>query len=303
MSELPRRQRRPISSSGSAAVAAPAPPTPAGGYLDPFLQSLRDVARMKQYRILGRLARMQIVRESGAKVIDFRKSGPVLGMAIGSDQLIVESAWEGLPPRWDETEEFCSACLATCDVCNGTGKKVCEGPMCGGSGRIKKPYGPCPADDCLAGGQDLARRPKADCAKCKGTGHYAELAECPVCKGSKQMDCPPCRGKGKRPTGNEGGSLDWRTPSCSSCQGSKFAHKEIPQEISEYVNARVGPMVALGPIVRFAVESVGGAGTPPQVYDVDADSNGQYMVLLLEREELGASAFMIGGVLRAVTRA
>jgi hypothetical protein len=64
----------------------------------------------------------------------------------------------------------------------------------------------------------------------------------------------------------------------------------------------MGEMLALGPIVRFAVDSIGGEGTPPIVYDVQADANGQHMVLLVEQNNADPRAYMIGGVLQARTR-
>jgi hypothetical protein len=71
--------------------------------------------------------------------------------------------------------------------------------------------------------------------------------------------------------------------------------------VEEFVNRRQGDMLAIGPIVRFAVNSVGGSGDPPQVFDVEPDTNQQYMVLLLEHERPGAGAFMLGGVLKSLT--
>lgn len=301
---IPRRQRRVITSSPTAvAPADPAAMLPAGvsaAQVEQFLQlpQLRDIVRMRQFRLIGRLSRVQIVRPAGPKTLDFRKEGPVIGFAIGSEQIVVTTPWPGLPAKWDDTDKFCSECLAACDVCGATGKKVCEGFKCGGSGKVPLPMIPCEADGCLV----LAREINPLCPKCGGTGHFIPKGECPMCSGTGKMVCSACRGTKKRPTGNQGGSYDWHQPACAACRGSKFAHTEIPQPLSDFVAARIGPMVALGPIVRFAVDSIGGEGTPPKVFDVEADSNGQHMVILLESEQPGAGAFMVGGVLNSVTR-
>lgn len=255
---------------------------------------------MRQYRFIGRLSRVQILRPEGVKVLDFRKDGPVLAFAAGTEQLIVTDPWRGIPPKWDDTETFCSACLSDCDVCGATGKKLCEAYKCGGGGKVPVPAVVCPADDCLNGG--LSQHVKPGCEMCRGNGMYVGSKPCPVCEGTGRAKCSVCRGTGKRPTGILGGSTNYREPTCPECHGSKFAHKEIAQDINAFVNARIGQMLALGPIVRFAVESVGGEGSPPQVYDVEADANGQHLVLMLEQDQPGARAYMIGGVLRARTR-
>jgi hypothetical protein len=303
----PRRQRR--------AIAAPPSPSPTGITIIPpsvptqpqpivkpadvssapaalrsFLKTLHDAVRMRQYRLIGQLSRVQCMREDGVKTIDFRKEGPILGMLPGTEQIVVTTEWRGLPSRWNDTTEFCQDCLSDCDVCNATGTKACEGYRCGGSGKVPKPAVACP--DCAAMGILNSK-----CETCKGTGMIHDMQKCSVCEGSGVMTCSVCRGTKKRPTGIEGGATNWRLPACSSCKGSKFAHVEIPQSVNDFVNARMGSMLALGPIVRFAVESVGGDGIPPQVYDVEADQNGQYMVILLEHDQPGAAAFMIGGVL------
>jgi hypothetical protein len=250
--------------------------------------------------LIGRLSRVQILRPEGVKVLDFRKDGPVLAFAIGTEQLIVTDPWRGIPPKWSESDEFCQACLSDCDVCGKTGKKLCEAFRCGGGGRVPIPAVSCPAEDCLGGVAEATLNPR--CKTCRGTGMFYGSKECAVCEGTGRAKCSLCRGTGRRPTGIVGGSTNYREPTCLECGGSKFAHKEIPQDINSFVNARIGGMLALGPIVRFAVESVGGEGTPPVVYDVDADSNGQHLVILLEHEQPGARVYMIGGVLRTRTR-
>jgi hypothetical protein len=291
-----RRQRRVITSSPQ--ESAPSV-TPAGGEaLQQMLQQHRDIIRTRRYSLIGRLSRVQVVRPDGPKTIDFRKEGPVLAFATGTEQLVVTSQWAGIPAKWDDTEEFCPACLSACDVCQASGKKVCEGYKCGGSGKIPLPMVSCPAAGCLA----KTGKVKPHCAKCGGTGMFVPKGDCQACAGTGVMTCSVCRGMKKRPTGIKDGSTNWRDAACVICKGSKFAHKEIPQPIEDFLDTRIGSMVALGPIVRFAVESVGGEGSPPQVYDVQPDTNGQHMVILLESEQPGAGVFMIGGVLNSVTR-
>jgi hypothetical protein len=265
-----------------------------------LLEYLRNIERTRTYRLIGRLSRVQILRPEGVKVLDFRKEGPVLAFAIGTEQLIVTDPWRGIPAKWSESDELCQACLSDCDVCGATGKKLCEAFRCGGGGRVPIPAVPCPAEDCLGGGVGDTINPR--CSTCRGSGMFYGTKECEVCDGTGRAKCSLCRGAGRRPTGILGGSTNYREPTCPECGGSKFAHKEIPQDINSFVNARIGDMVALGPIVRFAVESVGGTGNPTLIYEVDADVNGQHLVLLLERETPRAHAYMIGGVLRTRTR-
>ena len=309
-----RRQRRPISSNlapaaqASIGVSVPAMPQPGTGSvgaqdaLQTFLEYLRDVDRMKRYRLIGRLSRVQILRPSGAKTLDFRKDGPVLAFATGSEQLIVTDPWRGIPPKWDDTDEFCKACSSDCDVCGATGKKLCEAYKCGGAGRVPLPTVLCPADDCLAGGQPPGRAIKPGCDICRGTGNYTGTKVCAVCEGTGRAKCGLCRGTGKRPTGILGGSTNYRELACPECGGSKFNHREIPQPLEEFIDTRIGSMISIGPIVRFAVEAVGGEGSPPQVYDVSSDANGQHLVILLESAHPGSRVYMIGGVLQARTR-
>ena len=308
----PRRRRR-IVSEPDTPQPAPAPIAIASdrgpavavtgpqAALETFLAYLRDIERMRQYRLIGRLSRAQILRPEGAKTLDFRKDGPVLAFANGTEQLIVADTWRGLPPKWDDTDQFCQACLSNCDVCGATGKKACEAQGCGGGGQGPVPAVVCPAEDCLDHGKP-GKHIKPGCEMCHGTGSYIGKKACPVCEGSGRAQCSLCRGSGKRPTGIQGGGTNYREPTCPECRGSKFAHKEIPQEFNSFVNARIGPMIALGPIMRFVVESVGGEGLPPQVYDVEADANGQHLAILLEHEQPGSRVYMIGGVLRARTR-
>lgn len=298
---IQRRQRRGISSSPIPTAAAPDVPT---GVSAPQLtemlqlQHLRDIVRTRQFRLIGRLSRVQVVRPEGSKILDFRKEGPVLAFAVGSEQIVVTTPWPGIPSKWDDTDQFCSQCLAECDVCGATGKKVCEGFQCGGSGKVPLPMVMCKADGCLVATKQI----NPVCTQCHGSGYLIAMGDCKMCGGSGQMTCPVCRGTKKRPTGIQGGSYNHRLPACSGCGGLKFAHTEIPQPLSDYLAARIGAMVALGPIVRFVVESIGGEGTPPKVFDVVADSNGQHMVILLEHEQPGAAMFMIGGTLNFVTR-
>jgi hypothetical protein len=287
-----RRRRRTAETPAAPAITAGGP-LPHG--MDAFLARIRDLERTKDYRIFGRLTRAQILRPAGAKVLDFRKTGPVLAMA-DDDLIVVVDVWQGMPAKLDDTDEFCRACLATCDVCAGTGKKLCEMFTCGGRGRVNAPGEQCPSEECLHGG--LRGHIKPGCDMCHGTGIFVGTRECPACKGEGKARCGQCRGTGKRPTGIEGGDTNWRKPSCPECKGTKFNHREIPQDVDAFIIAGLGEMVAIGPIVSFVVESVGGTGEPPQVYEVDADANGQHLVILLERNAPGARMYMLGGVLR-----
>ena len=295
---IERRSRRVIRNEPEAPAAVAVPLVGVPVDLQNFLHRLRDVVRSRQYRILGRLSRVQIARPDGVKVLDFRKTGPVIGFQNNTEQLVVVTQWAGIPSKWDDTDTFCPDCLAACDVCNGAGKKACEAFQCGGSGKVPLPTIPCPAPGCVAEKGKI----KAKCKVCRVTWNKVPMGECRVCAGSGKAECSSCRGTGKRPTGIEAGSYDRRKPACTRCRGSRFDHKEIPQPIAHFLDTRIGPMLSLGPIVRFVVESVGGEGTPPQVFDVEADNTGRHLVILLESEQPGSSAFMIGGVLNSVTR-
>src|SRR6266446_1819600 len=196
-----RRQRR-VNSSTPPPEAGPqtvmtAPALTAGEELQQMLQQLRDTVRTRRFSLIGRLSRVQVVRPDGAKTIDFRKEGPVLGFAIGTEQIVVTTAWAGLPPRWDDTDELCPACSSACDVCGASGKKVCEGFKCGGSGKVPLPMVACPAPDCLSATGKI----KPGCVQCGGNGMFVPKGDCAMCSGSGKMTCSVCRGTKKRPTG------------------------------------------------------------------------------------------------------
>jgi hypothetical protein len=288
-----RRQRR--SSTGGTATAAAVAPNPANHQaLDAFLAQLRDLERAGEFDLLGRIGRIQVMRPEGPKTLDFRQEGPIVSRVKDSDQLLVTTRWKGLPAKWDDTEKFCPDCLSTCDVCGGAKKKACEAYQCGGSGKVRSVITSCTAPGCHAD----SGQPIRACSVCHGTGNYSELTECAVCKGTGKMVCGPCRGTGQRPTGIEGGSTNWRDPACPRCLGSKFDHQQIPQDLEQFVNARHGDLVAVGPIIRFTVESIGGTGAPPRIFDVVPDGNEQYLALLLsDNATVGAHAYLVGGIL------
>ena len=97
----PRRRRRDPMVSPEPPQAPPQATAPlmngAETALQTFLAYLRDIERMRQYRLIGRLSRCQMLRPEGAKTLDFRKDGPVLAFANGTEQLIVADTWRGLP--------------------------------------------------------------------------------------------------------------------------------------------------------------------------------------------------------------
>jgi hypothetical protein len=274
----------------------------------PLLEERREAMRRSDFEILGRMARA----ETPHGVMQFPyTSGPVLAWMVERDRqgnvvmlsktkILIVSGWNGLPDLRVNTEEPCTACLRDCDVCQGRGKKLCEGYGCGGSG-----FGPgkltlCPGPDCLAESGHV----KPGCTTCAGNGQINKHAQCEICKGERiegvqgtVMICSMCKGKLKYPTGIQGGQTNYRLPSCDQCHGTKFAGDDVRQDVAKFVNAQIGLSLVLGPITRFAVESVGGEGTPPQVFDVNADAHGDLLVLLLEETQTGVTPFLLGGVL------
>ena len=225
-----RRRREPVPESAIEKAASS---------LRHLIQYILENERTKNYRLIGRLSRCQIVRpDATVKVLDFRKDGPVLAMIAGSEQLLSVDPWRGLPAKWSDTEDFCSACLSLCDVCGGDGTGMCQFPKCGGGGRIPLPMVSCPADDCLAAPNAAQAHIKPGCEICHGTGMYVGTKECTLCKGTGLGKCNVCRGTGKRPTGISEGQTDYRLPTCPECGGAKFAHREIPQDLESFVGSR-----------------------------------------------------------------
>jgi hypothetical protein len=285
------RRRRPAEPS---VANLPVPQT-----LQAMLQPLHDLMRTRQYTVLGRMTVASILRDGGrVNTIDFRREAPTIAVANESDQLLMVTPWPGIPPKWSESTDFCQSCIAKCDVCVD-GKKACEGFQCGGRGTIPLPVELCDGPGCTK----TMGKFNPSCTQCNGTGNVQKFADCPVCQGTGKMTCGSCRGTGERPTGVQDGnhsSADFRKPACNACKGSRFAHHDIPVNINEFVNAREGSMLFLGPVIRFVLDPV--EGGIPQVFDVEPDSQNNGMVIALTSDAPGCEAYILGGVLKQSTR-
>jgi hypothetical protein len=240
--------------------------TPA--WIQPHIQNVKDILRMRAYDMLGHLSFVQIDREGEKpKLIDFRKVGPAIAQAHGSQQIVIVSQWEGIPPRLEMSKDPCQSCLAKCEFCDGSGRKLCEAFFCGGSGTARMPNG------------------DEKCSTCDGTGN---------------MECSACRGLGKRPTGHEAGNYDWQSPRCKFCGGRQFVNQEIPVPLSDFECGRIGPMILLGPVLRFSVTPIAGPGrNAPVVYSVGLDGNNDGMLLAIESENVPCAAYLLGGIAKA----
>ncbi len=307
-----RRQRRAITQAGSQPAAStsnaaalmdePAITVSVENALAQLMASRMEKVRRGDYSILGRIGRM----ETSRGVIQFpHNSGPVIGFVVERDgkgevvrvsesELVIVNAWQGLPNVRVNTEEPCQACLTDCDICATSGRKTCE--RCGGARKINGPSEPCDADGCTKENG----RYNPDCFKCRGAGMIIPLVSCPGCEGEGTQVCPQCRGNKKYATGNKSGATDWRAPSCEVCNGTRFAGEDVEQLEADFTNWQGSAgWRALGPITRFIVESVGGAGTPPRMFDVDQDTGGNYMTLVLDLQQ---NACLTGGILKSTAR-
>jgi len=242
--------------------------------LNDRIQFTLDILRRQDFEILGRLSFLTIERPNGQREsMDFRKTGPMVGQARSANLVLLVEQWNGIPPHVETSEQMCPACLAKCDICEGKGTKVCDGAWCGGLGYRAEPTG---------------------------------KKECLMCNGTKVKTCDACQGSGKRSTGLAGGERydDTRVPPqqrCTSCKGRKRVNKEVAVTPADFGSRSIGPMIAVGPVVRFTI-----APQEPQrptlTYDVRADINGDYMLLLLESSAVPCAAYLIGGIPTRVNR-
>lgn len=289
-----RRRRRPIRSEVPAeqprAVSKAILATGIDPALAQFIQRLRDYVRTKNYRLFGTLTTMQVLRETGRHTIDFRRDGMTVAIAADKDdQLLLVTPWSGIPPKWDDSQEFCPVCLAACDVCKGSKTEACPK-------ETSLPDQVCQEEGCTG----KTGKYNSKCKPCGGTGIIKASAKCATCKGTGITKCSACRGTGSYPTcviAGDHSRQDRFRQNCPKCKGSGRAHKEIPVDLHQFVNAQQGTMLFIGPIVRFVIEPVNqGAGIVPQVFDVVPDQSGNLMVMGIEQEAPGCGAYLIGGV-------
>ena len=160
-------------------------------------------------------------------------------LEFAQNQLLVLGQWQGLPPLRVNSSKPCPKCRHACDVCDGSGKKLCE--LCGGQTWLPGPFVPCPGPGCVRDTGGFENGKIADhCATCRGNGQIPEHLACKMCEGSKKMTCPRCQGTGKYSTGRVNGSVDWDvSPKCKACAGTCFVGKWEKQDEKKFTNARI----------------------------------------------------------------
>ena len=222
----------------------------------------------------------------------------------GQTGFLVLGQWTGLPALRKLTSEPCPKCRHACDLCDGTGKKQCEGLDCGGRGWIRGAWLVCPGPGCTKETGNF----NPECKECGGAGQIREKAECPMCKGTKLMTCPRCRGTLKFSTGRTGGAIDYHAPECRFCDGTGYQCAMQKQDVKIFTNATlVMPrtrqcgakgFLVLGPIRAFALSDY--QTSDVRIFDVSPDSAGDLLVLLVPRgaRQRPHKAYLVGGVVR-----
>jgi hypothetical protein len=230
---------------------------------------------------------------------------------------LVLGQWMGLPAIRKNSITPCSKCKRVCDVCAGTGQKLCEGVGCGGQGFVPGKFVSCPAAGCHA----ETGKYKPDCAVCGASdvrGMIREKAMCLMCLGVKGPDgftvmkCSACKGSGKRSTGRINGALDYRLAACAGCGGTGWKGELVPQDVAKFTNAQLDPlkwqdgkkwpqqtMLALGPIQAFTIKDF--VENRIRTFGVLPDEQGDYLNLLVPkvvRNSPRCKAYLVGGVVR-----
>ncbi len=235
-------------------------------------------------------------------------TGPTIGYVTDSEskpnpqQLVVLTSWEGVPDLREKTDKFCTACLADCDNCGATGKKICEGVGCGGSGWTPGPFEQCGAPGCAKD----AGKFNPSCEVCHGSGQIVPHLECLMCKGTGKMICPVCKGETRYATGIKGGAKDWTLGKCETCHGEQRQAFVKPQPIEAFINAvfpdpKNGPIIAVGPITSYIVdltqEMREQENTVVKIFDVKEDAAGDHLFLLIDTASNPPWPYLVGGLL------
>jgi hypothetical protein len=244
-----------------------------------ILESRSARVRHGEYELIGQLMMCSTPRG----LVDFRKAGPVIGKLKDSEEFVFIEPWPGLPDLRKSTDQFCSACLHKCDVCNGKGEKRCEASGCGGAGVTT-----------LRNDIDYD---KTMCDLCRGVGEVTEKKKCKVCKGTKLDVCGRCRGTGKYPTGIVAGHTDPKRPNCPACGGTKFKGTLVKQDLTPFIAGRLENLLVFGPIQSFVVKPVGSDGDRSRMFNVVPDQDNNLLAILLESPEAGSPAYLLGGTI------
>ena len=245
----------------------------------------------------------------------FSTDGEVLPISLDSIRnvgyLLVLGQWEGFPALRKQTTQPCSKCRHACDICDGSGKKQCEGFQCGGRGWVPDLTHllSCSAAGCLA----ETGKAKLDCTLCGGAGQIYEQKTCPMCLGTKLMTCARCSGTGKFSTGKINGAVDWNLPACKACDGTGLRGEMVRQDVAKFTNAtllipksvthgRRKAFRVIGPIREFALMDFRSQRT--RVFEVYPDAANDLLVLLVPRSPMQRpqKAYLVGGIVREVPR-
>ncbi len=267
--------------------------------LDQVLDRQHELVLMREYRQLGQIDFIFVVRGNKTVKMDYRKKGPRLAWNPDTGDFLLLNNWDGGLPALDvpNATKPCTACLAKCGDCNGEGKKRCT-LACGGTGVVMSRYVPCPK--CLGGPE---KETKLDCKECRGRGEVPQPEKCKGCDKDGKQKCYRCAGTGKVPTGREGAKNDaldpasgtWKlAPRCKACDGRGQIVATEPQDWTQFVHGRMGTRVVIGPIKSLVWHTLDESGRF-QGAEIEPDAGGNLMVLLLDSPNAGAKQYLVGG--------
>lgn len=254
---------------------------------------MQNVARRSlSYEPLGRLYML----ETEAGVIHFTSQrGPGIAR-FGDGRLLFISEWPALPDLQEYSTEFCPACLADCDICEGSGKALCQAAGCGVNGAApgQRITGHKP---CHHKGAERGIVSKT-CCDCRGTNVLPVFEACAICEGSGRSDCGACRGTGKRPTGNADGSRERDAENCASCRGTLRAGQWNPQKMEQFLEGRAGDFLALSPVRNLLIQPANAkpGGSYLKVFAYPNEKGIPLMVLLPAARPNGIPYFYGGDV-------
>ena len=227
---------------------------------------------------------------------------------------MVLGPWLGLPALRVNSTIPCGKCRHKCDICDGSGKKQCEGQDCGGRGWIGGDWMDCPGPGCK---KDTGQY-KPDCVECQHSqvrGLVKTKITCPMCLGVGRMTCSRCKGTGKFSTGKVQGSIDYRLPACKACDGTGYRGTWVKQDVAKFTNAKLiqhsqprkngkgltREFLVLGPIHSLALRDWQNGEI--KIFDVLKDEAGDFLVMLVpaKRQTKPQKAYLVGGIVRERT--